>query len=262
LNIVVCMKSVPDTTAEKRLLPDGTLDRASVPAIINPWDEYAIEEALRIREAGGGSGEIVLLCMGPESSPEIIRKGLAMGADRAILVSDPALHGSDMWATGKVLAEALKQTQYDLIMFGSQSTDAGGGMIYNVVAEMLGIPAVTWINEIEVTGGKVRGKRGSDVGYDVVEAPLPAIASVTQTAHEPRYPSLPGIMKAKKKEIANLNLSSLGIDPSQVGLAGSGTTVTGSERPQTARAKQIIKLEDPATTAAAIADFLESRKLI
>src|SRR5947207_1802011 len=144
------MKSVPETTAEKRLLPDGTLDRASVPAIINPWDEYAIEEALRIREAGGGSGEIVLLCMGPESSPEVIRKGLAMGADRAILISDPALHGSDMWATGKVLAEALKQTQYDLIMFGSQSTDAGGGMIYNIVAEILGIPAVTWINEIEV----------------------------------------------------------------------------------------------------------------
>src|SRR5215217_4726019 len=103
LNIVVCMKSVPETTAEKRLLPDGTLDRASAPAIINPWDEYAIEEALRIREANGGSGEIILLCMGPETSPEVIRKGLAMGADRAILVSDPALHGSDMWATGKVL---------------------------------------------------------------------------------------------------------------------------------------------------------------
>jgi len=185
-----------------------------------------------------------------------------MGADRAILVTDPALHGSDMWATGKVLADALKQTQYDLIMFGSQSTDAGGGMIYNVVAEMLGIPAVTWVNEIEVTGGKVRGKRGSDVGYDVVEAPLPAIASVTQTAHEPRYPSLPGIMKAKKKEIATLNLGSLGIDPAQVGLVGSGTAVTGTERPQTARARQIVKAEDPATTAAVIADFLESRKLI
>ena len=262
MNIVVCMKSVPETTAEKRLAPDGTLDRAAAPAIINPWDEYAIEEALRIREGGGGSGEIVLLCMGPDNSTDTIRKGLAMGADRAILVADSALHGSDMWATGKVLAEALKQTQYDLILFGSQSTDAGGGMIYNIVAEMLGLPAVTWINEIEVTGGKVRGKRGSDVGYDVVEAPLPAIASVTQTAHEPRYPSLPGIMKAKKKEIATHNLGSLGVDPSQVGLGGSRTAVTGTERPQTARAKQVIKAEDPATTAAAIADFLESKKLI
>jgi electron transfer flavoprotein beta subunit len=262
LNIVVCMKSVPETTAEKRLLPDGTLDRQSVPAVINPWDEYAIEEALRIREGGDGSGEIVLLCMGPENSTETIRKGLAMGADRAVLVTDPALHGSDMWATASVLAEALKKQQFDLVMFGSQSTDAGGGVVYNIVGEMLGLPAVTWINEITVADGKVRGKRGSDVGYDIVEAPLPAIASVTQTANEPRYPSLPGIMKAKKKEIATLGLSDLGVDTSRVGLDGARTTVTGSERPQATRQKQIVKAEDPATTANAIADFLESRKLI
>lgn len=262
MNIVVCMKSVPETTAEKKLLPDGTLDRASVPAIINPWDEYAIEEALRLREGSGDSGEIVLLCMGPEGSTETIRKGLAMGADRAILVADPALHGTDMWATGMVLAAALKGIQFDLAMFGSQSTDAGGGMVYNIIAEMLGLPAVTWINEVEVTEGKVRGKRGSDIGYDVVEVPLPAIVSVTQTAHEPRYPSLPGIMKAKKKEIASKSLGDLGVDASQVGLAGAKTAVTGSERPQTARAKQVLKAEDGATAAVAIADFLESKKLI
>lgn len=262
MNIVVCMKSVPDTTAEKRLLPDGTLDRESVPPVINPWDEYAIEEALRLRESGAATGEIVLLCMGPDGSTETIRKGLAMGADRAVLVTDPALHGSDMWATASVLASALKKLQYDLIMFGSQSTDAGGGLIYNMVAEMLGLPAVTWINEISVQGGKVRGRRGSDVGYDIVEAPLPAVASVTQTANEPRYPSLPGIMKAKKKEIATWGLSDLGIDPSQVGLVGAKTAVTGSERPQATRQKQIVKAEDPATTATLIADFLESRKLL
>jgi electron transfer flavoprotein beta subunit len=262
MNIVVCMKSVPDTTAEKRLLPDGTLDRASVPAVINPWDEYAIEEALRIRESGAATGEIVLLCMGPETSTETIRKGLAMGADRAVLVSDSALHGSDYLATARVLAEALRKIPFDLIMFGSQSTDAGGGVVYNMVAEMLGLPAVTWINEISVEGGKVRGKRGSDVGYDLVEAPLPAIASVTQTANEPRYPSLPGIMKAKKKEIASMSLSDLGVPANEVGLPGALTAVTGSERPQSARARQIIKAEDPATTAVAIADFLESRKLI
>ncbi len=262
MNIVVCMKSVPETTAEKRLLSDGTLDRDSVPVVINPWDEYAIEESLRIREKGDGSGEIVLLCMGPEGSTETIRKGLAMGADRAVLISDPALHGSDMWATAAVLAAALKNMQYDLIMFGSQSTDAGGGVVYNIIAEMLGLPAVTWINEIEITDGKVRGKRGSDVGYDVVEAPLPAIASVTQTANEPRYPSLPGIMKAKKKEVANMSLADLGINGSQVGLQGAKTAVTGSERPQSTRQKQMVKVEDPETTAKVIADFLESRKLI
>ncbi|HEY0070347.1 MAG TPA: electron transfer flavoprotein subunit beta/FixA family protein [Chloroflexia bacterium] len=262
MNIVVCMKSVPDTTAEKRLLPDGTLDRASVPAVINPWDEYAIEEALRIRESGDGTGEIVLLCMGPENSTETIRKGLAMGADRAVLVTDPALRGSDMWATASVLAAALKTLQFDIVMFGSQSTDAGGGIIYNAVAEMLGLPAVTWINEVSVQDGRVRGKRGSDVGYDVVEAPVPCVVSVTQTANEPRYPSLPGIMKAKKKEVATHDLGSLGIDASEVGLAGAKTQVTGTERPQTARANQVLKVEDPAATAAAIADFLETKKLI
>jgi len=262
MNIVVCMKSVPETTAEKRLLPDGTLDRPSVPAIINPWDEYAIEEALRIRESAGDSGEIILLCMGPDGSTETIRKGLAMGADRAILVSDPALHGSDYFATARVLAEALRKTEFDLAMFGSQSTDAGGGVVYSIVAELLGLPAVTWVNEIEVTAGKVRGKRGSDVGYDIVEAALPAIASVTQTAHEPRYPSLPGIMKAKKKEIATMSVSDLSINPGEVGLAGAATIVTGSERPQSARARQVIKADDPQATAVAIADFLESKKLI
>jgi electron transfer flavoprotein beta subunit len=147
-------------------------------------------------------------------------------------------------------------------MFGSQSTDAGGGVVYNIVAEMLGLPAVTWVNEIEIAGGKVRGKRGSDIGYDAVEAPLPAIASVTQTANEPRYPSLPGIMKAKKKEIATMSLSDLGINAAQVGLQGARTTVTGSERPQATRQKQIVKAEDPETTAKVVADFLESRKLI
>lgn len=262
MNIVVCMKSVPDTTAEKRLLPDGTLDRNSVSPVINPWDEYAIEEALRLRESGATSGEIVLLTMGPENSTETIRKALAMGADRAVLVSDPGLHGSDYFATARVLAEALRKIPFDLVMFGSQSTDAGGGVIYNIVGELLGLPAVTWINEITVEGGKVRGRRMSDVGYDVVEAPLPAIASLTQTKNEPRYPSLPGIMKAKKKEIAPMTLGDLGIDAGEVGLAGAKTTVTGQERPQTERAKQIVKADDPASAAAAIADFLESRKLI
>jgi electron transfer flavoprotein beta subunit len=261
VNIVVCMKSVPETTSEKRLNSDGTLDRESSDAVINPWDEYAIEEALRIRE-NGADGEIVLLCMGPDDATETIRKGLAMGADRAVLVTDDALHGSDMWATASVLAAALRKLQYDLVLFGSQSTDAGGGMIYNIVGEMLSLPAVTWINEITVEGGKVRGKRGSDVGYDVVEAPLPAIASVTQTANEPRYPSLPGIMKAKKKEIAEWSLSDLDVDASKVGLGGAYTSVTGSEKPQTARQRQMVKVEDASATAKQIADFLESRKLI
>jgi electron transfer flavoprotein beta subunit len=172
------------------------------------------------------------------------------------------LHGSDYLATAHVLAKALGTIPFDLAMFGSQSTDAGGGVVYSIVAELLGLPAVTWVNEIEVVGNKVRGKRGSDTGYDVVEAALPAIASVTQTANEPRYPSLPGIMKAKKKELATLALADLGITADEVGLAGALTKVESVERPQSARARQIIKAEDPAATASAIADFLESKKLI
>ncbi|HMA36547.1 MAG TPA: electron transfer flavoprotein subunit beta/FixA family protein, partial [Chloroflexia bacterium] len=196
MNIVVCMKQVPDTTAEKQLQADGTLDRASVPAVVNPWDEYAIETALRLKEAQGG--EITLLCMGPENAPETIRRGLAMGADKGVLVSDPALHGSDLWATGYVLAQALKKLSFDLVLFGSQSTDAGGGVVYGIVAELLGLPQISWVNQIEVGAGTVRGQRLSDAGFDVVEAALPAVVSITQTPYEPRYPTLPNIMKAKK----------------------------------------------------------------
>src|SRR4051812_15981275 len=254
------MKQVPDTTADKRLTPDGTLDRASVPAVVNPWDEYAIETALRIREAQGG--EVTVLCMGPENAPETIRRALAMGADKGVLVTDPALHGSDMWATGYVLAQALKQLSFDLVLFGSQSTDAGGGVVYGIVAEMLGLQQVSWVNQIEASGGTVRGQRLSDTGFDVVEAPLPAVVSITQTPYEPRYPTLPNIMKAKKKELRTLSLADIGADASLVGLKASRTSVLGAERPQTQRTTQTYKADDPAAAARAIADFLAARKLI
>lgn len=262
MNIVVLTKLVPDTTADKRLAADGTLDRASVPVVLNPWDEFAIEEALRIREATGG-GEVVLLLMAPEpGAQEAIRKALAMGADRAVLITDPALHGSDMWATGHVLAQALKKLTYDLVLSGSQSSDAGGGMIYAMIAAALGLPLVSWINEITVEGNVLRGKRGSDVGYDVIEAALPALASVTQTAHEPRYPTLPNIMRAKRKEIATWTLADVGVEASQVGLGAARTTVTGSERPQTQRQTEVYKPASGDEAAKYIADYLERRKLI
>ncbi len=258
--MIVCIKQVPDTTAEKQLQADGTLDRGSVPAVVNPWDEYAIETALRIREAQGG--EVTLLCMGPANAPETIRRGLAMGADKGVLVTDPALHGSDMWATGHVLAQALKQLPFDLVLFGSQSTDAGGGLVYGIVAEILGLPQVSWVNQIEVDGGKVRGQRLSDSGFDVVEAALPAVVSITQTPYEPRYPTLPNIMKAKKKELRTWALAEIGVDPGQVGLGAARTAVLSTERPQTGRQTQVYVAEDAATAATYIADFLAARKLI
>jgi len=260
LNIVVCMKQVPDTTAEKRLTADGTLDRASVPAVVNPWDEYAIETALRIREAQGG--EVTLLCMGPENAPETIRRGLAMGADKGVLVTDPALHGSDMWATAYVLAQALKKIAFDLVLFGSQSTDAGGGIVYGMVAEMLNLPQISWVNQIEVGGGKVRGQRLSDAGFDVVEAALPAVVSITQTPYEPRYPTLPNIMKAKKKEMLTWSLADVGVEAGKVGLAAARTAVAGTEKPSSERTVAIYVADDPAVAATYIADFLAARKLI
>jgi electron transfer flavoprotein beta subunit len=135
-------------------------------------------------------------------------------------------------------------------------------MIYGIIAAELDLPQVTWINEITVANGVVRGKRGSDVGFDIIEAPLPALASVTQTAHEPRYPTLPNIMKAKKKEIATWTLADVGVDAGQVGLGAARTTVTGSERPQTQRQTEVYKPENGAAAAQYIADFLERRKLI
>ncbi len=260
MNIIVCIKQVPDTTAEKQLQADGTLDRAGVPAVVNPWDEYAVETALRIREAQGG--EVTLLCMGPTNAPETIRRGLAMGADKGVLVTDPALHGSDMWATGHVLAQALKKLPFDLALFGSQSTDAGGGIVYGIIAEILGLPQVSWVNQIEVGDGKVRGQRLSDTGFDVVEAALPAVVSITQTPYEPRYPTLPNIMKAKKKELRTWSLAEIGVDPGQVGLGAARTAVVGTERPPTGRQTQVYVADDPATTATVIADFLAARKLI
>src|SRR6476469_3811634 len=247
------MKQVPDTTAEKHLNADGTLDRASVPAVINPWDEYAIETALRIREAQGG--EVTLLCMRQENAPETIRRGLAMGADKGLLVTDPVLHGSDMWATGYVLAQALKKLQFDLVLFGSQSTDAGGGIVYGIVAEQLGLPQVSWVNQIEVGGGAVRGQRLSDAGFDVVEAALPAVVSITQTPYEPRYPTLPNIMKAKKKDLQTWSLADVGADAAKVGLPAARTAVVGTEKPSSQRQTQVYVAEDPATTATYIADF-------
>ena len=262
MKIVVLTKLVPETTADKRLASDGTLERAGVPVVINPWDEYAIEEALRIKEAAG-SGEVALLLMAPEQgAQEAIRKGLAMGADRAVLITDPALHGTDMWGTAHVLAAALKKMEYDLVLCGSQSTDAGGGLVYAQIAAMLGLPLASWLTEIEASGGVVRGKRASDLGYDQIEARLPALASVTQTAHEPRYPTLPNIMKAKKKEIATWTLADLGVASAQVGLGGAKTAITGSERPPGRRETEVYKPTGGAEAATYIADFLERRKLI
>ncbi len=258
MNIVVCMKETPDTTAEKRFTADLRLDRAAVAGVINPYDEYGIEEAIAQKEKLGG--ELTLLCMGPARAEESIRKAMAMGVDKAVLISDPALEGSDLIATARVLAAALQKLTFDIVIFGQASTDSNAGMIVTAVAELLGLPALTWASKLTIEGGKATIKRSHETGYDVVEAPLPCVVSVTQVINEPRYPSLKGIMQAKRKELTSYKLADLGIDASSVGSAGAGSKVEAANRVTLTRTPEIFKDADRA--ALYIADYLEKRKLI
>jgi electron transfer flavoprotein beta subunit len=231
MNIVVCVKQVPDTWSEKKLdSGDSTLDRAATDPVMNEMDEYAVEEALKIREASGG--EVTVLCMGPDAAAETVRKALSMGADKAIHVLDDGLHGSDAVATSLVLAKALGTTSFDLVLLGSESSDARMSVIPAMLAERLGVPQLTFAKEVTVEGASVKIKRMTDDGYQAVEASLPAVVSVVEKINEPRYPSFKGIMEAKKKPVSTLTLADLGVDASGVGAAGASTAVVEhSKRP-------------------------------
>jgi electron transfer flavoprotein beta subunit len=260
LNIVVCVKQVPDTTAKKELGPDFRLNRDAVDSVVNPFDEYAIEEALRLKEANGG--EVTVLTMGPASAVDMIRKTLAMGADRAVLVTDPALAGTDWSGTCAVLSAALRRIPYDLVLTGTESTDARSGLVPGGLSEALGVPVITYALKIELAGDSVRVNRQITGGYQEVEAPLPAVVSVVKGANEPRYPSLKGIMAAKRKEIEQLGLSDLGIEAPKVGLDGAKTAVTAADARADKSAGEIVRPESPEEAAVVIADFLQSRKYI
>jgi len=259
MNIVVCVKQVPDTAVERTLKPGaGTLDRESPDGLINELDEYAIEEGLKIAEAHGG--EVTILSMGPAKAAESIRKALSMGADKAVHVLDDALAGSDALVTSLVLAEALKQTGFDLVILGSESTDARTGVVPAMLAERLGVPQLTLASKVDIDGQSVTVRRVTDDGYATVTGSLPAVVSVVEKINEPRYPSFKGIMAAKKKPVQMLALADLGVDTGAAGLAGSGTTVADfAARPPRA-AGQVVKDEgDGGTTVAA---FLAERKFI
>ena len=203
MKIAVCVKQVPDATVAKRLDPGtGRLDRSGE-GTLNTTDLNAVEEALRLREAAG-DGEVVVLSMGPAKALESLRKALAMGADRAVLVSDDAAAGSDLVATSRTLAAALGREQADLVLFGQQSSDADGAVLWAAVAERLRAPLVSQAAELTVDGRAVTGKRQTEHGYDVISAPLPAVVAVSDAINEPRYPSLKGIMGAKKKPAETL----------------------------------------------------------
>jgi len=259
MNIVVCVKQVPDTAMERTLTPgDGTLDRASLDGLINELDEYAIEEGLKIAEAHGG--EVTILSMGPGKAAESIRKALSMGADKAVHVTDDGLAGSDALATSAVLAAALQQVGFDLVILGSESTDARTGVVPAMLAERLGAAQLTFARKVEVGDGTVKIERLNDAGYEVVEAPTPAIVSVVEKINEPRYPSFKGIMAAKKKPLTTLTIGDAGIDASKVGLDGSGTAVDEVTARPPKQAGQIVKDEGDGGTK--LAEFLASQKFV
>jgi electron transfer flavoprotein beta subunit len=231
MKIVVLVKQVPDSGTERTLRSDdNTVDRASANNVINEMDEYAIEEALKLKEAHGG--EVTILTMGPERASESIRKALSMGPDKAVHVVDGALHGSCALATSKVLAAAVKTLEADLIIAGSESTDARGQVMPHMLAERLGVAALTGARKLTVDGASLTIERQTEEGYEVVTASTPAVVSVWDTINEPRYPSFKGIMEAKKKQVQTLTLADLGIAADEVGTAGASTAVVeASKRP-------------------------------
>jgi electron transfer flavoprotein beta subunit len=256
MRIAVCVKHVP--TGTLRMRPDsGTLDRSG-PGELNATDKNAIEEALRLQE--GGDAEVVLVTMGPAAAIESLRTGLGMGADRAVLVDDDAVAGSDLVATSLVLARVLERESPDLVLFGQQTTDGGGAVLWAAVAERLQLPFVSQATKLTVGDGQVRVERETEVGNDSIEATLPAVVAVSDAINEPRYTSLKGMMGAKKKPLDTLTASDLGITTDAAGDAGSQTVVLGVGAPP-ARAGSVT-IEDDGTAAQAIFDHLVERDLV
>jgi electron transfer flavoprotein beta subunit len=262
VHIVVLTKPVPDpAAAAERLGPDGRLERGASPAVVNGNDEYALEAALKLTEAHGG--EVSLLTMAPPGAIDTMRKALAMGAARGTLVSDPVLAGSCIKSTIEVLAAALKAMTFDLVLTGFDTSDGGGGVVSAGIAATLGLPYLSNAAKIEPNpdGGTVRVRRITATGYDLLEAPLPALIVCTQVLGEPRYPSLKGIMAARSKEIATTSLADLGLDPASVGGAVATTEVLGSEKPPARAATQVVR-GTAEEGAAAIVELLAATRLI
>ena len=259
MKIAVCVKEVPEAGAARRIDPQTLrLDRSGE-AALNAFDVNAVEEALRVKESQG-EAEVVVVSLGPARALDSLRKALAMGADRAILVADDSAAGSDLVATSRALAKALDREQADLVLFGQQSSDSDGAVLWAAVADRLRLPLISQAAELTVAEGKATVKRQTEFGYDRIEAPLPAVVAVSDAINEPRYPSLKGIMGAKSKPQETIGLVDIGLSQSDVGDEGSRTEVLALGDPP-ARGES-RKLEDDGTGAQQILDFLVEKKLI
>jgi electron transfer flavoprotein beta subunit len=259
MNVVVCVKQIPDPAVPGELNPDHTLKREGK-LILDESDSYGVEMALQLVDKAGG-GEVTLISMAPNSEVSGLRTALAMGAAKAILVSDDALAGSDALSTAKVLAKCVERAGgIDLVLAATEATDGYTGTVPAQVGELLGWPSLTFAKHIEISDGKVKIQRQTEAGYDEVEASLPAIVSVTAGVVEPRYPSFKGIMAAKKKPVETLSLSDLGISADEVGLAGSWSGVTSFAARPPRQAGTIVK--DEGDGGVKLADFLSGQKFI
>ncbi|MEJ2857050.1 MULTISPECIES: electron transfer flavoprotein subunit beta/FixA family protein [unclassified Saccharothrix] len=260
MNIVVLVKQVPDTWSERKLADaDHTLDRESADAVLDEINERAVEEALLLQEAHGG--EVTVVAMGPDRATDAIRKALSMGADKAVHVSDEALHGSDVLTTAKVLAKAIGTLDsVDLVVAGNEATDGRAGAVPAILAELLGLPQVTQVRKLTVEGGTVKAERETDEGVAHLEASLPAVVSVTEKINEPRYPSFKGIMAAKKKPVTTLTVGDLGLDAGEVGLGAAWSQVLEAAPKPPRSAGQ--RVEDSGDGGRKIAEYLVGQKLI
>lgn len=264
MNIVVCMKQVPDTEAQIRVNPDGSgIVDSAIKFVMNPYDEYGVEEALLLKEKFGGT--VTIVCLGPERAIEAIRTGLAMGADKAVHLDDPAFEGGDAFSTAKALAAAIKGMECDLIFCGKQAIDDDLAQVGPALAEMLGIPQIVVVTKVEVSedGKKAKVNRQIIGGEEIIEVPLPAVLTAQKGLNEPRYASLPGIMKAKKKEVKSIKIADLGLDPNGVGKAGAKTQILKMYSPPQRESGNIIEGETAEETAPKLAKLLrEEAKVI
>ncbi|WP_445548529.1 MULTISPECIES: electron transfer flavoprotein subunit beta/FixA family protein [unclassified Frankia] len=261
MNIVVTVKQVPDTWAEKKLDPvTRTIDRKSVDNVINEMDEYGVEEALKIKEAHGG--EVTVVTLGPQKAVETIRKALSMGADKAVHITDEQLAGSDALQTSAALAKVISTLSPDIVITAAEASDARGGVLGALLAEQLGLPQLTQARKVTVDpgAGTVRIERQADNGYALVEASIPAVVGVVEKINQPRYPSFKGIMAAKKKPLTTVSVADAGLDPATVGLANAGSAVVDAQPAPPRQTGTIVKDEGDGGTKAA--EFLVAQKLI
>ncbi len=262
MKIIVPIKQVPEV-AEVKIDPEtNTLVREGVPSILNPFDEFAVEAAIQLKEEYGG--EVTILTMGPPQAKDALYKALAMGGDKAVLLTDSAFAGADTWATSYTLAQQIKKMDYDLVICGKQAIDGDTAQVGPEIAELLGIPQICYVRDIEVSDDEkhITIHRETDEGYEVVKAKMPLLLTATKGLNEPRLPNIMGIMKAKKKPLEEVSFEDLGVDEDEVGLKGSPTQVRKVFPPEKKKGGIKIEPESPEEGAKQLVEFLAKKGAI